>query len=201
MKVAVMGGGNGSHTIASDLTLKGLTVNMFEMERFAGKMRDVFETREIEMTGVAGHGVAKLNMVTSDIARAVEGVEVIFLPLPGFTVSVYAGLLAPLLKEGQMVVLMPGTLSALEFRETARTKGLAADPIVAETGGLPFATRLIGPGRVQTFHIRSVCTLAAVPGNRGREVYEKLNSLYSLDLKDSVVETGLGHQGLPRRPG
>ncbi len=29
MKVAVMGGGNASHTIAADLTLKGLTVNMF----------------------------------------------------------------------------------------------------------------------------------------------------------------------------
>jgi opine dehydrogenase len=193
MKVAVMGGGNGSHTIAADLTLKGLTVNMFEMQQFAGNMREVFETREIEMTGVAGHGVAKLNMVTSDIARAVEGVEVIFLPLPGFTVSVYAGLLAPLLKEEQMVVLMPGTLSALEFKETARRKGLAAYSIVAETGGLPFATRLIGPGRVQTFHIRSVCALAAVPGSRGREVYEKLNGLYSFDLKDSVVETGLGH--------
>ena len=42
MKVAVMGGGNGSHTIAADLSLKGLTVNMFEMEQFAGTMRGVF---------------------------------------------------------------------------------------------------------------------------------------------------------------
>ena len=49
MKVAVMGGGNGSHTIAADLTLKGLSVNMFELERFAAGMRQVFETREIEV--------------------------------------------------------------------------------------------------------------------------------------------------------
>ena len=193
MKVAVMGGGNGSHTIAADLSLKGLTVNMFEMPQFAGRMRQVFETREIEMTGVAGQGVARLNMVTSEIARAVEGVEVIFLPLPGFTVSVYARLLAPFLKAEQMVVLMPGTLSALEFKETARASGLAAEPIVAETGGLPFATRLIGPGRVQTYHIRSVCGLAAVPGNQGRRVYDKLKDLYPVEVKETVVETGLGH--------
>ena len=32
MKVVVLGGGNASHTIAADLTLKGLTVNLFEME-------------------------------------------------------------------------------------------------------------------------------------------------------------------------
>ena len=42
MKVAVMGGGNGSHTIAADLTLKGLTVNMFETAHFAASMRQVF---------------------------------------------------------------------------------------------------------------------------------------------------------------
>ncbi len=37
-KAAVLGGGNASHTIAADLTLKGLTVNLFEMEQFAGSM-------------------------------------------------------------------------------------------------------------------------------------------------------------------
>ena len=56
MKVAVMGGGNGSHTIAADLALKGLSVNMFEMAQFAASMQKVFECREIEMTGVAGSG-------------------------------------------------------------------------------------------------------------------------------------------------
>jgi len=193
MKVAVMGGGNGAHTIAADLTLKGLTVNMFELERFAAGMRQVFETREIEMTGVAGSGTARLNMVTSDIHQAVENVEIIFIPLPGFAVAVYAELLAPFLKKEQIVVLMPGTLAALEFRQALKVNGNRAEPIVAETGGLPFATRLTGPGRVQTFHIRSVCALAAVPGNKGRRVYEKLKGLYSFSLKDSVVETGLGH--------
>jgi opine dehydrogenase len=100
MKVAVLGGGNASHTIAADLTLKGLTVNMFEMEQFAGSMRSVFETRQIEMSGVAGSGKATLNRVTSDIQAAIEDVELIFIPLPGFTVSAYAELLAPILKGG-----------------------------------------------------------------------------------------------------
>jgi len=193
MKVAVMGGGNGAHTIAADLTLKGLSVNMFEMEQFASSMQKVFETREIEMTGVAGNGIAKLNLVTSDIAEAVAGVEIIFIPLPGFTVSVYARLLAPHLTEGQVVVIMPGTLAALEFRQTLRSSGNPKEIIVAETGGLPFATRLIAPGKVRTFHIRSVCALAAVPGRKGPSVYEKIRDLYPFALKKTVIETGLGH--------
>jgi len=113
--------------------------------------------------------------------------------LQGFAVAVYAELLAPFLKKEQIVVLMPGTLSALEFRQALRVNGNLNEPIIAETGGLPFATRLIGPGRVKTFHIRSVCALAAVPGNKGRQVYEKLKGLYPFELKESVVETGLGH--------
>ena len=157
MKVAVMGGGNGSHTIAADLTLKGQTVIMFEMEEFADHMKEVFETRKIEMSGVAGKGIAKLNLVTADIRQAIEGVDVIFIPLPGFTISVYGRLLAPVLTPvltpDQMVVIMPGTLAALEFRETLRSYGKRDAVIIAETGGLPFATRLIGPGRVKTFHI------------------------------------------------
>jgi opine dehydrogenase len=131
--------------------------------------------------------------VTTNIRAAIEDVEVVFIPLPGFTVSIYGQLLAPYLTEDQIVVIMPGTLSALEFREALRANGNHIDPIIAETGGLPFATRLVGPGKVKTFHVRSVCGLAAIPGNKGKIVYEKLKGLYPFDLKNSVVETGLGH--------
>lgn len=193
MKVAVMGGGNGAHTIAADLALKGLTVNMFEMEQFADRMQTVFDTRKIEMTGVAGSGTARLNRVTSDIGEALEGVEIIFIPLPGFAIGVYAGMLAPYLTDDQMVVIMPGTLAALEFRERLRVNGNRGQTIIAETGGLPFATRIVAPGRVKTFHVRSVCALAAVPGNKGKHVYTKLDGLYPFVLKKTVVETGLGH--------
>jgi hypothetical protein len=59
-------------------------------------------------------------------------------------------------------------------------------------GGLPFATRLIAPGKVQTFHIRAVCPLAAVPGNQGPVVFEKITGLYPFALKETVIETGMG---------
>jgi opine dehydrogenase len=193
MKVAVLGGGNGAHTIAADLTLKGLSVNMFEMKEFAARMKTVFETSEIEMSGVAGQGTAKLKLVTTDIEEATRDVEVIFIPLPGFTVANYARLLAPHVQPHQVIILMPGTLSALEFRTALDAHGNRSKPTVAETGGLPFATRLIAPGKVKTFHIRAVCALATFPGDRVMSVYEKVKDLYPFKPKSSVVETGLGH--------
>lgn len=193
MKVAVMGGGNGSHTIAADLALKGLTVNMFELKKFADKMRKVFETKNIEMTGVAANGIATLNIVTTDIAEAIKDTEVIFIPLPGFAVATYAKLLAPHLTKNQMVVIMPGTLAALEFRETFLNNGGSEHVIIAETGGLPFATRLISSAKVKIFHIRSICALAAIPGEKGRILFDKIGHLYSFSLKNTVIETGFGH--------
>ncbi len=193
MKIAVLGGGNGAHTVAADLTLKGLSVNMFEMEQFASSMQKVFDTGEIEMTGVAAQGKAKLNLVTTDLAAAIRDVEVIFIILPGFAISTYAKLLAPHLAEKQMVIIMPGTLAALEFRQTLRASGNLKEIITAEVGGLPFATRLIAPGKVRTFHIRAVCPLAAVPGNQGPVVFEKITGLYPFALKKTVIETGMGH--------
>jgi opine dehydrogenase len=192
-KIAVLGGGNGAHTVAADLTLKGLSVNMFEMEQFASSMQTVFDTGEIEMTGIAGLGKAKLNLVTTDLAAAIRDIEVIFIILPGFTIATYAQLLAPHLAENQMVIIMPGTLAALEFRQTLRASGNLNEIITAEVGGLPFATRLIAPGKVQTFHSRAVCPLAAVPGNKGPVVFEKITGLYPFALKKTVIETGMGH--------
>ena len=192
-KIAVLGGGNGAHTVAADLTLKGLSVNMFEMEQFAPVMQKVFDTGEIEMTGVAGQGTARLNLVTTDIAVAIRDVTVVFIILPGFTISAYAKLLAPHLTENQVVVIMPGTFAALEFRQTLRAAGNLKEITIAEVGGLPFATRLIGPGRVQTFHIRAVCPLAAIPGVKGAAILDRLKGLYPFVLKETVVETGMGH--------
>ncbi len=193
IKIAVLGGGNGALTVAADLALKGLAVNMFEMQQFASSMQKVFDTAEIEMTGVAGRGKATLNLVTTDIAAAIRNVAVIFIILPGFTISTYARLLAPHLAKDQMVIIMPGTLAALEFRQTLRANGNLKEIITAEVGGLPFATRLIAPGKVRTFHIRAVCPLAAIPGNKGSMVFEKIAGLYPFTLKKTVIETGLGH--------
>jgi len=188
-----MGGGNASHTIAADLSRKGLLVNMFEMEEYAARMAEVFRTGRIEISGAAGSATVTLNLVTTDIREAVEDVELIFVPLPGFAISAYGHLLAPCLREEQIVLIMPGTLGSLEFRKILMSRGIRALPVVGETGGLPFATRLIGPGRVRVFHVRSVCGLATIPGDQGSLVYERVKDLYPFRLKGNVVETGLGH--------
>ena len=108
-KIAVLGGGNGAHAAAADLTLRGFTVNMYEDERFAPNMQQVFGTKKIELSGAAGTGTAELAMVTSDLAAAIEGVKVILVAVPAFAHAAYAEKLAEVVTAGQIVLVLPGT--------------------------------------------------------------------------------------------
>jgi opine dehydrogenase len=56
--VAVLGGGNGGHAIAADLSLAGFKVSFFELPQFVGEsFREVMRRREVETIGGLGRGL------------------------------------------------------------------------------------------------------------------------------------------------
>jgi ABC-type antimicrobial peptide transport system permease subunit len=71
-------------------------------------------------------GVGRL-LVDSVANRDLAVVQVAILLIAA---SIYGQLLSPYLTEDQIVVIMPGTLSALEFREVLRANGNHSDPII-----------------------------------------------------------------------
>lgn len=83
VSVAVLGGGNGGHAAAADLSNRGFEVHLYEDARFAPKMQQVFDTHRITMAGAAGNAEVTVAMVTSDLAQAIEGVKYIFVAVPG----------------------------------------------------------------------------------------------------------------------
>ena len=76
-RVAILGGGPSAHAAAVDLTMRGFTVNLYDLPRFAAGIKGTMESGEVEVTG-AINGVARLNMVTTDIKEAIKGAKVIF---------------------------------------------------------------------------------------------------------------------------
>ncbi len=76
--IAVLGGGNGGHAGAANLSLAGHKVNFFELPQFAESFERVLRTKEIRIEGVSIDGTAKLNLATTDIQQAIKDVEVIF---------------------------------------------------------------------------------------------------------------------------
>ena len=108
MKIAVLGGGNGSFAAAGDFALQGHDVSLWRRDAAQVAAHRAAGSR-IVLEDANGRHDAQLALVTSDIAEAVGGAELILCPAPAFAQHDIAGLLAPHLSDGQVVFLPPAT--------------------------------------------------------------------------------------------
>jgi opine dehydrogenase len=146
MKIAVLGGGNGSHAAAADLSVAGHEVRFWR--RDAEAFRPVLETGVIRMRDFTGVRDVAIARPTADIGEAVRGADLIVAPTPAFAQHDLATLLAPHLTDGQVIFLPPGTFGAYLMTNVLRAKGCRADIMIAETGTLPWLTRKHGAAEV-----------------------------------------------------
>ncbi|HUQ74142.1 MAG TPA: NAD/NADP octopine/nopaline dehydrogenase family protein, partial [Burkholderiales bacterium] len=135
MKIAVIGGGNGAYAAAADLSHKGHEVRLWRRNGEALRA-----SKSIVLKDADGERPVTIASVSEDIASAIRGAELIFLPDPAFTQADNAKRIAPHLSDGQVVFLAPGT-----FGSYLMAQGVKADVAFAETGTLPWLTRKHGP--------------------------------------------------------
>jgi opine dehydrogenase len=176
MKVAVLGGGNGAHAAAADLTLAGHTVRFWR--RSADGLAAVRQAGAITFRGQARSGKALPALLTTDLEAAVRHAEVVLIALPATAHEALARALAPHLDEGQVVLLTPGTLGSFVMaREIARVGGRL--PLAfAETGTLPYLARLTGPAEVEAPVSAANLPTGVLPASRTEVVLERLRGLY-----------------------
>ncbi|EJN13398.1 glycerol-3-phosphate dehydrogenase [Bradyrhizobium sp. YR681] len=147
MKIAVLGGGNGSFAAAGDFALSGHEVRLWRRDTDQVAAHRAAGSR-IQLKDHNGRHDVKLELVTTDIAEAVSGTELILCPAPAFAQPDIARLLAPHLRDGQVVFLPPATFGSMIFALAARDIGNRAKASFAETGTLPWLTRKHGPFEV-----------------------------------------------------
>jgi len=140
MRIAVLGGGNGSFAAAGDLTLAGHEVRLWRRDT-AAIARHRAHGGGITILDSRGRHEAILADVTDDIASAIHDVELILCPAPAFAQADIAALVAPHLTDGQVVFLPPGTFGSVIFAQAARHASRKTDIAFAETGTLPWLAR------------------------------------------------------------
>jgi opine dehydrogenase len=148
VRIAVLGGGNGSFAAAGDFALAGHQVRMWRRDRDAVASHCAAGST-IQLKDFRGQHMASLKQVTSDIGAAVIGAELILCPTPAFAQTDIAEQLAPHLAEGQVVFLPPGTFGSVLLGRTVWRSGNHARLAFAETGTLPWLARKHGPHEVQ----------------------------------------------------
>ncbi len=143
MKIAVLGGGNGSFAAAGDFALQGHEVRLWRRDAAQVATHRAADSRII-VKDLKGRHDVQLALVTSRIAEAVRDAELILCPTPAFAQQDIATLLAPHLTDGQVVFLPPGTFGSMIFARAVRDAGSRAAMSFAETGTLPWLARKHG---------------------------------------------------------
>ena len=144
MRIAVLGGGNGSFAAAGDMALAGHQVRLWRRDQAAVAAHRAAGAK-IVVKDFAGRHEAAPALVTTDMADAVRDAELIICPAPAHAQIDIAKALAPHLTDGQVEFLPPGTFGSVLFAQAMHSAGNPADVAFAETGTLPWLTRKHGP--------------------------------------------------------
>ena len=155
--VAVLGGGSVGRTCAADCKLAGNTVRLFDIQPFAEKSLKYLEKTGVTLVGIPKNkygfsrlGNAKFDMVTDDMAKAVDGVKLILVCIPSVAHEAFFEQLAPLLKDGQIVHIIPDNYGSLRLRKKLRETGSRAKVIIGGWSSAPYGTRIVTEGGVPT---------------------------------------------------
>ncbi|MEW5921361.1 MAG: NAD/NADP octopine/nopaline dehydrogenase family protein [Bacillota bacterium] len=192
--IAILGAGNGGRAMAADLTLAGFKVNLYELPQFAGSIEHILKSGEIVISGVAREGKAKINLVTTDIAEALYGVELVLLCVPSFGQKMMAEICAPVLRDGMTVVLIPGGFGSFVFYRVLQDLGINKNITLAEVATLPYGARIISPEEV-IVHINAINLPTGVfPSTRTAEVIKTLQNLYpAITAAEDILDVALNN--------
>ncbi len=188
--VAILGAGHGGCAAAADLTLRGFAVRLHA--RNAERLAPLRAIGGVEVRGVH-EGLVKLPCMTTRVAEAVEGADLVMLVVPSVAHETYAKELAPLLTPELPVFLNPGhTGGGLHFVEELRRAGYDKPVQTCETVTLTYICRMEAPSVVNIYSYTKRLDFATFPGKNAQRLYQLLKPVFGeIALASSVLETGL----------
>lgn len=192
--ITVVGGGNGGHCMAADLSLRGYQVNLYEHERFKTSFKTTIDTGAVQISGIGPKGTAKLHKVTFDMGEALCGAEIINVVIPAAGHELFFREILPHLEEGQIVVVWAGDFGSLRLAKLIGEHCPGKKIYVAEANTLPYGTRLIGPASVELLLTAPRIVIAGLPAADTEYIVSKLKTIWpALEATDNVILAALNN--------
>ncbi len=193
MKIAVLGSGNGGCAVAFDWAQAGHEVALFDFEQFNTQIQAIASAGGIYAQGQL-EGFAPVKYAGHDIEPVVADAELIFAVGPAYSTRPFGEACRGLLREGQTVVVCPGSCGGALVMKTALGMNVESDRIiVAETSTLPYAVRLIEPGKINVFlRLKAGVFLAACPSRHTTAVLDRVQQVFPfISPAKNILQTTL----------
>jgi opine dehydrogenase len=176
MRIAVLGGGNGSYAAAADLAEQGHEVRLWR--RDAAAFAPVLDTSTLLLKDFRGRREIRFGLATTSLAAAVADAALILIPLPAFAQIDLARALSPHLGDGQVVFLPPGSFGSYAMAAALRAVGCKAEVAFAEAGTLPYLTRKHGPAEIAITTRATRLPTGVFPARRGAHAFSVIRQAF-----------------------
>ncbi len=176
MKIAVIGGGNGGYAAAADLSEQGHEVRLWRRDGAA--LAPVVARGGLTLTDHGGSREVAIHLATADMGEAVAGAALIVAPLPATAQLALGETLAPLLEDGQVVFLPPGTFGTYIMARAQRAAGNKAAIAFAEAGTLPYLARKHGPTEIAISARATRLPTGVFPSNDSERAFAIIEAAY-----------------------
>ena len=193
MKVAVLGAGGGGLAVAYEWASQGHRVSLYAQHAHEHHLLPVRERGGIEAEGVL-EGFVPLETVTTDIAEALDGVEVVFVVGPAYATEPFGADARGHLRPGMTVVVCPSScVGSLAFKHAAGLDLYDESVVVGETRTLPYASRASMHASVRIFHrFDTGFSAAAAPRANTARLVEVLRPIYpNVEAAAGIFQTTL----------
>jgi opine dehydrogenase len=205
--IAILGGGACGQTFAADLSLAGCKVHLYELPHFAStSLGKILKTKKIELDGLQRNfkwfrrtGVANIDLVTINMAEALEGAGLILVTVPAIGHKTFFEEMSQHLVDGQVISIFPDNFGSLFLREILNRENCEAKVFIGGWSSMPYATRKIEPGKMNCIARTRELLFDTLPHKDGDKFFKVLKDLPAfdgtIDIKrgDTVISVGLSN--------
>ncbi len=174
--IAIIGAGIGGVYLLAELGIAGFKLRLHDIDDLK-----LSEVRAHGGLDVEGEGVefAAVDRVTTDLEGAIDGAGVIIVVTGGNTQATVARSLAPLLRNGQVILLIQGnTGGSLIVRRALDEAGCRAEVDIAEMDNYPYSCWRLSATRIRPIVRKRWLQIATFPGKRIDRIFPLLAPLF-----------------------
>jgi opine dehydrogenase len=193
--LAVIGAGFGGKGIAATLGLEGFRIRIHDID--AAKIDPIRATKGLRLTGHEKDFVP-IELASTNLAEVVDGASLILVSTYGNDHEAVARSLAPLLRDGQTILLVQGHFfGSWLFRRTLDAAGCKARVDVAEMDSYPFMLGIVAPDTVEMGTVKAQWRLAAAPMSRVSAVMDQVGFMFpGMMPAENALNAGFNLGGL-----
>lgn len=179
--------------MAFEWAAAGHDVYLYDFVSFHANIAAIEQAGGIHSEGKLS-GFEKITYAGHDIERVLTGADVVFVVGPAYSTSCFGEVCKPYFSKNQTVIICPGSCGGAIVFKQALGYDLAADDLsIAETHTLPYAVRLVKPGKISVFlRLEDGIYLAAQPAKHTARVMKMIQEVYPyIKPAESVLQTAL----------